>query len=183
VRLKLSPANLKLAVATAISKWRNGSDRKSERYFHKLFTKQRPSEEDFTSWLGLWMIARNSSKKLRPKLRNALWKHSRQLKNFRAGDSAAYKYVDKIANELGEKHLSTGRPLSLVSKFAFALNPDVFFPFDSRVREALHRLGHPRVKLPYSYEVYMKCVNRMEGLLLVACCRPIDLKPDRMLHE
>ena len=143
---------------TAVSKWR-GSDGTSEKVFHKIFIRRKPTEEHFTSWLSLWMIARSSPKKSRRRLRDALWKYSRELRGFKAGNSAAYNCVDHIANHLQRNHLANGRALSLVSKFAFTLNPLAFVPFDSRVRKALHKLGHPRLKSPYSYEIYMQCVN------------------------
>lgn len=188
MRLNLSPASLKLAVDAAVSKWRHSSDSSdtnSERYFRKQFTKRKPTEKDFASWLGIWMIARSSPKKSRAKLRNALWRHCKQLKNFKADDTAGYRYVNDIADQLQRHHLGTGRPLSLVSKFAFALNPVAFIPFDSRVREALVRLGHPQLKSPYSYVVYMKCVNheREHFRTLLAADRFISSHIDRCMRQ
>jgi hypothetical protein len=69
---------------------------------------------------------------------------------------AAYEIVDKLSQFTIENQVLDCRPTSLISKLGLAMLPEIFIPYDKRVRGALKSLGF---KVPeHSYVKYMSLV-------------------------
>ncbi len=66
----------------------------------------------------------------------------RRLLSSNLSGAQAYRLVQCIANDGANLNVTTGRPLSLVSKLAFSCQPELFAPYDKRARAALRLGGH-----------------------------------------
>src|SRR5262245_33913715 len=64
--------------------------------------------------------------------------------------------VEELGEQALRQHILGGRPTSLLSKLGLALRPELFIPYDTRVRLALRAGGH-KVK-DRCYSDYMSAV-------------------------
>jgi len=109
-------------------------------------------------WLVYWVLARTIRRPNRDELRVFLADVARPalLAVQRLGPEA-YRLVEELSIRALRSSVVTGRPTSLISKFAFSCRPKIFVPYDRRARCALRRSGY---KIPdHAYGVYMEAFN------------------------
>ena len=70
--------------------------------------------------------------------------------------TVAFSAVERLSEEILTRNILKGRPTSLLSKLGMALRPELFIPYDKRVRRALKNAG--RKVREHCYSDYMAAV-------------------------
>jgi hypothetical protein len=109
-------------------------------------------------WLNYWMLARTAPLVSRRRLYRYLTRARNQLLSTNLTGAGAYCLVQHLADAGANLGVTTGRPLSLVSKLAFSCKPELFTPYDRRARAALHQLGDHATEGDYS--AFMTAFNQ-----------------------
>jgi hypothetical protein len=141
-----------LAARAAISAWKGNEGTFSQ----EIQGCNRLSIEILEKWLAEWMLSRSVPKRDRDRLLAFL--NDKAIPAFRnvENGSGEYEIVEELSRLAVESEAMSKRPTSLISKFGLTMSPEIFVPYDSRVRKALKLLGH---KIPeHGYVKYMTAV-------------------------
>lgn len=131
-------------------------------------------------WLSYWMVARTVSRQNRAGLSDFLHNAKSRLICPSPISTDAFSIVEELADEGGRLPVFNGRPISLVSKFAFSCRPDLFSPTDSRARKGLGALGY-RVKAQ-DYVGFMQAFNEQKIDFAKKCWRA-GIVPENLIFN
>ena len=146
----------------------------SQDRYSAFLTKTKPGQlnkEWFDWFVGEWSVARTVSKIARESVRSFLDNQFRAdvatNRDGRAVDRAAKTISDKGWGAVKRADGKSSLPVSLVSKIAFFLKPDVFIPYDSTALRGINCLrgtkkngGQGRLAGP-SYREYLQAFERV----------------------
>jgi hypothetical protein len=107
-------------------------------------------------WLVYWVLARTVPKPNREKLRAFLARVAGPVL-LAADGPESYGLVEELSMQALRWGGVTGRPTSLISKFAFSCRPLIFVPYDRRARSAFRRSGYKISD--HAYSAYMGAFN------------------------
>lgn len=144
----------KLAIEASCAHWANGEGQ-TAKALHAV------DDQTFRKWLKQWGLTRSVPRETREHLLRLL----RGERHYFAGSKwceAGWRKVDILSAKMKDDPNIFRRHLSLVSKFATALNPRAFFPFDKYAARAVTVLD-ATAEYPASYTSYMSFVERALG--------------------
>lgn len=113
--------------------------------------------EILSKFLNAWMLARGNPLSKRDELVSFL--NRRVLPALREIDDVseeAYLVIENLSKLSVVEEATRGRPTSMLSKLAHAVSPEVFVPYDHRVRKALRQID--KGVRAHHYRDYMAAV-------------------------
>ncbi len=161
-----------IAAHAAVATWFNKEGQKAEEIQRGLL-----DPDTLRSWLTLWMLVRTVGTDRRERLRDFL-NNTAHAKLVDA--SAGCETVEHLSVQIRDDGILRGRATSLVSKFAFALRPNTFVPYDSKVRGALRHVGH--AIHDHHYCDYLRAF-RIEQEKIAERCRAAGLSPAKLRYK
>ena len=146
-----------LAARAAVANWRG-----QEGAHSRELQATGPLEmEALKRFVNLWGLARSNPLERRERLLDFLNQYAiPALKGIDPASSPSrhiYAVIEKLSQQAATTDVTNGRrPTSLLSKLGLAIRPEIFIPYDSRVNEALAKVGK-RVAA-HAYGEYMLAV-------------------------
>ena len=136
----MNEAHLNIAAKAAINCWQGNEGRLSKGIQESLVI----DTDLLRHWLGTWMLARSNPKVLRKTLAEKLT----SLKGTIAATEPDRLpgLISDFANSLHLSSATRGVQTSLVSKFAFSVQPEFIYPYDARARKGLEALYNIKIK-------------------------------------
>jgi hypothetical protein len=108
-------------------------------------------------FLNAWMLARGNPLSRRNELVSFVNRRVLPaLREIRDVSEEAYLVVEKLSELSVTEEATRGRPTSMLSKLAHAVNPEIFVPYDHRVRKALREID--KGVRAHHYRDYMAAV-------------------------
>ena len=113
------------------------------------------------------MLARTVPRPMREKL--ATFLEFAKSKILDASEETLFKEIEELVPQAQNEVGLTGKPTSMMSKFAFSLRPDICSPYDARAREALRKDTQIAYKgLDHDYVSYMDAYTRFKAELIAS---------------
>jgi len=131
---------LNIAAEAAINCWQGNEGTFSKRIQESLVI----DTDLLTHWLGTWMLARSNPRVLRKTLAEQLT--SLKVTISDTEPDRLPRLISDFANSLHLSSATKGVQTSLVSKFAFSIQPESIYPYDARARKGFEALYNIKIK-------------------------------------